>query len=668
VPLIEQQGHLEKVSAHWFENEGVAYVFFSVAEDPELLQRSYWQMRYTLRTAAGGTELHDWARIDFNAGVHEHAVVPCGFHRLCGSYSFKTALPLDTFSLRLDYDPESTLFLEQDAASVQAHAKGTDWTQHSALLFGVFDRQNQHVQARVHHNFGDPSSDEIPQYGMKRRFRVRDPGLHDAADEDVAAAIPTNSDFLFDSTLCTAAPAGAVVADFSGESTWMPDAFATETAESGVCFTADLLDKAGATLYTGSAFARKNPELANSSYTFETPLKDATKLPIVLRYCEDDPQFGKVTDATFFDYQRYITNVPDRPVDLCFKVGAETEFKDAFQRQLAARLTEAKAKNEGAHDFVFVIIFHQDLSTEFRKFHQIIAESLAALIDGESANVTPRLVGAFVYDSRVDFRPTAAQRKGIIWCPQELPTGLDPARFAQPDGLSDNCLVTPTAKLDLTVINFVTPLGPFPTLKNYQDYVKKYGDRGTSHAPHLNFSSVPTGPNTRQETGETVTFFDGERLVVNPGEIVRLCLDRGQPEMLPDLRFRVLGTPDSEPSLKISEVAALWQAGTTEATEYQLGVAWEFPFVGREDYEATLSGNVVAVIPFQKSSTTYEQLGNAKWLREKWPVGDSLEICHRFCGHPYFDEGGVYQIHAAWKERSDFNCPAAVYPKIEGAA
>ncbi len=663
VPLTEQQGYLDAVSAHWFENEGVAYVFFSVSEDTGLLEQSHWEMRYALKTATGGTEKHDWAKVDFSAGVHLHEVRGCGYHQLCGSYSFPSALPLDSLSIKLFYNPESTLFLQMEAA-VQAHAKGNDWKQHSALLFGVFDEANERVETRVHHNFGNPSSDEVPRYGMTRRFRVREPGLANPTIDQMATATLTGSDFLFAPDFCPPAPAGAVTSEFAGEQAWMPNKFGTEGGETGVCFTADFLDKKGATLFTGAAFARKNPELGPSSYTFETPLKLATKIPIVLRYCPDDPQYPRVTDAAFFDYQRFITNVNGRPVDLCFKVGAEDDFKARFDKELATRLAAAKIANGDARDFVFMIVFHQDFSVEFHKFHQIIAESLAAEIDGELNNVSPRLVGAFVYDARTNFRPTAAQRKGIIWCPQELPDGLNPATFAQPDALSDNCLVTPTAKLDLTVINFVTPLGPFPTLANYKDYVKKYGDRGLAHAPSLSFRSVPAGENTRQEADDKVTFFDGERLVLGEGQVIRLCLDKGDPSMLPALRFRLGDMPDSQPSLTIEEAAALWLSDSAPG-EYRVGIAWEFPFVGRVDYEATLSGNIVAVIPFQKSAKAYDQLGDPKWTRDKWPIGDSLQICHRFCGHPYFDEGGVYQIHTAWKTRDGLDCPAVIYPKFE---
>ena len=33
-----------------------------------------------------------------------------------------------------------------------------------------------------------------------------------------------------------------------------------------------------------------------------------------------------------------------------------------------------------------------------------------------------------------------------------------------------------------------------------------------------------------------------------------------------------------------------------------------------------------------------------KWSRKEWKVGPLLQKCVRYCDHPAFDEGGVYQL------------------------
>ncbi len=665
VPLIEQQGSFTAANAHWFGNENVAYVFFSVAEDPALLEQAFWEMRYTLKTPAGGTEIHDWARIDFAAGVHEHSVESCGARRICGSYSFVTDKPLDSMTVRVNYNPDASLFLELEA-SVQAHPAGTDASAHSAFLYGVWDVTNEHVQTRVHHNFGAPGDAEILRYGMRRRFRIREPALVATTADEIQTARAQGSDFLFTPAFCAPAAAGAVSAEFVGEKSWLPPRFDPAGGERGVCFTGEFLDKKGARLFLGSGYAQKNPELGPSSYTFLTPLRKAIEMPIVLRYCQDDPQADQVTDADFFTYQKYILGLPDRPVDLCFRVGKEAEFKTAFETLMVERLTLVKQESSDGRDFVFVVLFHQNLSKEFRRFHQIIAESLSAQIASEAANVSPRLVGGFVYDSRTDFRPTAAQRKLLLWCPQAItPEELifDP----QPAGLNENCSVTPTTNLDLTVINFITPMGAFPSLADYQKYVDKYGDRGLAKNPSVGFSSVPTGANTRQEAGKQVTFHDGERLVLSDGQVIRLCLDKGGAEILGNLRFRLDDMPAEQESFTIVEAAALWMSDSA-AGEYRVGTAWDFPYIGAVSYTSALTGNVVSVIPFQRSFKNREALGDPKWGIDRWNIGDYMQVCRRFCDHPFFDEGGTYQIHAPWKEKEGASCPAAIHPTFDAAS
>src|SRR5690606_29786003 len=187
----------------------------------------------------------------------------------------------------------------------------------------------------------------------------------------------------------------------------------------------------------------------------------------------------------FLDYQRFILGMKNSAPDVCLDFNDLEGFEQDLDTYFTNALNYALANNEKGQDVIFVIAYHQILSSEFFNFHQKIAARLTTLIASHAERVSPRLVGAIVYDTGVKFRPTAAQRQNMIWCPQELDPVLVAAGMA--DVGSENCISTPAAELDLEVINFVASLGPFPSLDNYLNYIEDFGDRGLAGNPRLEF-------------------------------------------------------------------------------------------------------------------------------------------------------------------------------------
>ena len=667
VPLEPDTGRIDFGVAHWFANEQVAYVFFSLSERQARLIDPVWQLSWTGTNAAGGVTVHPYTAIDFSQGVYEHSATACGPDRICASYSFPSDGPLTQASLRFLYDKNSPLALELPL-SISNHAAGLGADSQSALVYGVFDEANQHVQIRVHNNFGTPEDSQIAAFGMRRRFRITHAALQDVDQATLEQAKDTSgTPLLFPAPFCDPESTGGdgdqIISDGEG---WLAESFDKADSAGGVCFTSQLLDKHGAPLPSGklAGYGRRNPEIRDApSLTLTTPLKETVQLPLAVEICPDDPAAGAMVDPAFLKYQEYILGFGDRPADICFHIGDETGFATDFATLAAKRLASAKASATDDRDFMFIVLLHEAFSSEFRAVQSAIAESLYALADDEAKKVSPRLVGALVYAGSTLYQPTALQKRYVLWCPQDL---ADEVLQGSSPLANQNCTTSKASSLDLQVINFVAPLGPFPSLSHYQQYVSDFGDTGLAHSPKLRFLSVPAGVSTVTEQEDTVTYFDNERYVIGPGEAARICRDRADLD-LASFRIRPTAQDAGIPGLKIDEINKLWLSDDA-AGEYKLGIAWEYPFWGGVSYTGALSGKVMSIVPFQKSFKSYETLGDPKWSTTSWDFGRYVQHCYRYCDHPFFDAAGTYQAQTGWRSYDGLTCPVSTYPKWPGGA
>jgi hypothetical protein len=440
---------------------------------------------------------------------------------------------------------------------------------------------------------------------------------------------------------------------------WFAASLSVADAANGACFAADFLDKEGAPILAGvQGFARRNPEIRSADVRVNTPLTAARQLPVFVRVCESDPFAGSLVDQEFLEYQSKVLAMDGRAIDVCFRNGGEATFRAEVASHLTSRLLTARAE-PATSDMIFVILLHENFSVEFLTMQGIVAEELSRLIQEDRTKTSPRLVGGFVYAGSTGFSPTAAQSQLLLWCPQELDRSvLDPINAPLADL---NCTILPAAKLDLRFINFVTPLGPLPALQQYKDYVKRYGETGIARRPQLSFSSVPTGPNTIQEDETSVTYFDGERFVINTGEYARFCADKLTPD-INSFRFRTPDLPVDIAGLDPFTISRVWLTDDAP-NSYRIGLSWEYPFVGRLTYTSAISGQVVSIVPFQRSFRSYEILGDEKWNRASWDLGSLTEICRAYCDHPFFDEHGTYQATRSWLTAAPLECPRSVYPE-----
>ncbi len=661
VPLRESAGSISHGSIHWFENEKTAFLFFAVNELPERLIDPTFEFSWSEQTPGGGVVARELAEIDLLQAVHQHRFVPCAQGIVCGSFSFKADNPLVDAFFQFRYDRSSPLALTANLSPTN-HQAGNTMSAYSALVYGIFDDKNSFTNVRVHHNFGSPSNEEVLSYGMTRKFEVSEPVLFAPEPELIDMhRVEVESALMFPATFCPTVTDSTSILE--GESKWLGTKLNPETGIRGACFNLNYLDRNDKPLLNAmvSSYAFRNPEVMDSSLTFTTPLKPVNEIPVLVKICSDEPSAGSMTDSDFLNYQRFIMGMVNRPEDLCFRIGKESEFKQAFETHIANRLVSAKATNTTGGDFMFLILLHEKFSPEFISLQGQIADALTTIAKTEEANVSPRLVGSFVYSGSTNFSPTASQRKFLTWCPQELLAGM----FIPGLG-SQNCLTMKAQDLDLQVINFVQPLGAFPSLQNYTDYVKEYGDKGLARSPDLKFSSPQLTVNSQVEKSTNVTFFDAERFSLINGEYAKVCGDRLDRAVM-SFFVRSPDQPASVPSIPLYDMNAEWLSDDADG-EYRIGIEWEFPYWGGVNYNSALTGKVVAVVPFQQSFKSFEQLGDPKWVTDSWKFGKYVQKCSKYCENPVFDEVGVYQPSNLWRFSFDDRCSIPLPPVYsEGA-
>ncbi|MBP6218319.1 MAG: hypothetical protein KA436_07015 [Oligoflexales bacterium] len=667
--LTQNYGYLDSVYAHWFENEKTAYLFFELHETDQAFLDPVFELAFSEQVLPAGRKEHDFKVIDFSQGVHEHTWQVCAPKTYCGSISWPQTTKIDRVKLRFRYDRSSPLALDTEIIPSAHFVSELGNDSFSAIPFGVFDSKNQHIQVRIHHNFGVPSHDWILKSGMKKKFAYRNPQLiqKESLLTEVRSFMDSHNGFPFPAKFCPSLSSGTQLIANRHE-WWLPDEFSSsDNDDLGACLDVDFMDKNQNVFFSQPAYAMRNPIVGtDAQFSFPTPLRDLTQIPILIEACSDVPGSESLRSEDFLSYQKYILGVTERSVDVCFRIHNTPDFKDRLKNHLVTRLSTAKSQG-GNQDFIFVVIFNERLSLEFFDVHAAIAEAITNLASGERENVSPRLVGGFVYGSTSSFAPTQAQTKYVLWCPQtEQEDRQDPLNR---DLTKSNCTTLKTPELKILGINFILPMGPLPDLETYEDYVKRHGDKGLAKNPQLRLVSVPSNTNTRIEKEQQVSYLDAQRITIAPHEYIKVCSQKPEASrILPALRFQSSAHTELD-GLSIFEIESLWTSDE-DAAEYRIGIQWEYPFMGGISYKSDLQigiGPIVSPIPFVRSQQNYKEIGDQKWQTQVWPLGQFLWKCQKYCDHPYFDEAGTYQLTKAWRaENFSGNCPELKIPSWNG--
>ena len=155
------------------------------------------------------------------------------------------------------------------------------------------------------------------------------------------------------------------------------------------------------------------------------------------------------------------------------------------------------------------------------------------------------------------------------------------------------------------------------------------------------------------------TFFNDEVLTLSPGESFSFCSpsDHGEAPVV----FRSASSPD--PQL-LSQLPATRAA--TGDTQFELGLAWDFPYLLRLRYQTSFAGAATALnvtVPFGIASQTEAYQGTQEWLNGDFPLNDELLRCARFCDHPTFDSAGVYDVNQLFNATYLETCYRPLFPR-----
>jgi len=655
VPIFGVAAGFTLADASWFAEEQTLFVFYQVEAEQGLGDPSVVEVTY--RTDEG---LVDWTSISDLPTVHTHREVDCGAKSMCGSTSLSVPLEPREVGVRLRYHRDGELALDADTV-FNVVGFGPPHSHRSLLVYGVFDESNEAIQWRGRHQFPTLRNQRAERLGLRRNVTVRDQRF------GTIRAEPEGNPYAY----------GVTCPEYFA-ATELPEVFTNARAvfneddlppqASGarmVCAQATVIDALGE--FTTAAVARKNPEVRSAFPLLRSPIRNATPIPFFLGPCEDkiSPRHKKM--------QRQRLQMDGVPVT-CIDDWDQVGFVDT----LAVTFRDAvEAERPAGRDMVLVIALHQDeLGVS-----EVVEEALAQVVPLERHRTTPRLAGAFVFDStsygltRSDLAPVT------LWCPAEI------SLTDIPDASARSCAALP----DDTTID----LGPFtfgglpilPSRDQYLEFVDDFSENQAGEVTALSFLAPEFSTlSDSVDLGEfgVVTFLNGESFGADAGDAFSYCADGElqpfvvrSPLMQGNIASAILmqacayGLVPPElceaPALGLLPIEFLpdWHNVFGESS-YEVGLFWEFPFLLRLEYQAVLAGAVSALgfsVPFGISNPDESYYGTELWLEDTFSLASLLTQCVRFCDNPTFDSAGVYHIQDDFRSTYTQSCYLPDYPE-----
>lgn len=621
VPIEDVGARFVIADATWFEAEETLFVFYHVEADQGLSSASEIELSFRTDDVA-----QPYAPLESLPAVHEHLAVRCGPRTLCGSYSTPVSLPPRDVGLQLRYHRDGELTREA-AVALHIVAAGAPHDSRSAVVYGVLTEDNTQVQWRLRHQFPGIRNEHAEALGLRRHFEIDDVQYGSVADArdrfltnpygyGLVPSCPT--DFTPHATSALVTDERAIFDD-------TPLPVESSTA-AHVCARATVTDARGA--FETAAFAQKNPEVRDAFPALQTPVRDNVFVRFFLEECSAN------TSALHraMQMQRLFMSEDD--------VHCVDDFATPdFASRLATTLSDAiDARRAGGRDMLLLLALHR--TDDNVALARAVEDALALVVPAESAHTTPRLSGAFVFDSGPYRMGSPDVARLVLWCPAP---GASDDLDVIPDASARLCALQPAMPLELGDLS-LSSLPILPSLAQFETFVERYGPGQTGRMTDLH-ARAPT----RTATSENVpvgdfgvaTFFNNEAITANPGDAFSYCASEDTGLVV----ARVEGVPELIPLSLLGEVQALFAL-----PRYELGLFWDFPYLLHLEYQSTaaaavdLPEEVPFVAAFGINSPAEQYLGGYQWEAEAFEVGDALTQCTRFCDHPTFDSAGVYNV------------------------
>lgn len=636
VPLYSVGAVFIQADAAWFDEEDTLFLFWQVDAEQGLGDPSVIEIRY-----ATDDERLDWTPIEALSPVHTHLPVDCGVTSLCGSTSLHVPIEPREVAIRLRYHRDGELAL--DAPTVfNVVGPGADHAHRSLVVYGVFDATNQYIQWRSRNQFPTVRNERATELGLRRQFTIRDQryGVWDPAPEKnpygYGRACPETS---------TAANLSQIVT--SERAIFHPDPLPlAASSAAAVCAVSVVTDALGE--FEAEALALKNPEVRSAFPVLESPVEDATPIPFFLAPCDRTIS----DDHEKMQRQRlFLEGVP---------VTCTEDWEDpAFVDRLVVAFRDAiETERPAGRDMVLTIAVNRD---EYQ-VAEAVEDALVQVLPGERGRASPRVAGAFVFDSVARGLDLPDLSATTLWCPSTIP--LDEI----PDASAVSCATMPDIPdLELGPFSFGA-LPILPTRPDYLDFIDTYSKAQAGEVLELKLLA-PEFPTTSEhfDLGEfgVVTFLNGEVFDADNDDAFSFCATEDAQRFV--VRSDRMDSPALAQALaqacyygqvpyELCEYAGLgllpveWLPDWHELvgdSSYRLGLFWEFPFLVRMEYETVLAGAVGAMgltVPFGLASTEEAFYGTPTWTRSSFTLDPALTQCRRFCDHPTFDSAGVYHV------------------------
>lgn len=662
-PLLPVDARFDRADAAWFAEEDTLFLFYEISAAQGLGPPNDVEVRWVTDTT-----VQDWTPLSDLEPVHTHRPVDCGALRRCGSWSVALDAQPRRVDLRLRYHPDGALALAADTR-FNVVGPGAPHDHRSLVVYGVFDGENRHVQWRGRHQFPTLRNEEATALGLRRWFAVEPAGAGEAApasrDNPYAYGVGCPPGF---------SPAGLEGVETSDRAAFDPGRLSPAFGgQPTVCAVSRVTDARGT--FATSAWAHKNPEVEPAFPALQSPVRSAVSIPFFLGPCD------RTISEAHAEMQRQRLLLGDLRTT-CTDDWDAPDFVPRLTETLR-RAVEAERTAAGSGDLILRIALHRDEAGPARA----LEEALAALLPDERHRSTPRLAGAFVFDSLARGLDDPALEPVALWCPSTLGGGA-----AIPGASLLSCAILPDIpELDLgpLSVGLIPILAPRP---DYLDFIDQYSPRQAGKVLSLDFR-VPEFATTSDhvDLGEigVVTFLNGENIPATPADAFSFC-PKGKllpvvfrsPLLQSGLVEDIIaeGCASGEiPANVCAQVSAgvvpidalpVWHNLAGE-TGYDLGLFWNFPFLVRMEYEAVVAGAVSAFgfsVPFGIGAEDEDFLGTDAWLKQQVRLDARLLQCTRFCDHPVFGSEGVYRVRDTFRAGHANRCYEPLFPTVPGEA
>jgi hypothetical protein len=617
VPFTEVGASFSLADATWFAEEQTLFLFYRVDAQQGIGPESQVELAYST-----DVDFLNFTALSALTPVHTHLPVDCGPNSLCGSMSLKLAHQPTRVALRMVYHAGSALSVDAPAL-FNIVAPGPAYASRSLVVYGVFDETNTRVQWRSRNQFPNLRNEEAQFYGLRRSLLVEAPAygeLDFLPGDDVYAyaAAPACPDALVALNHPPLVTQQRAIFD--------PLALPIEaSASGGVCARSTVTDAQGT--FIAPAWARKNPDAKPPFPSLHSPIKENAVVGLLLRPCLQDIS----EEHRAMQQQRLL--LPDGAEE-CIDDWQTAGFVDRLVSLLRARIDAARPNGK---DMVLSLALHHADSTG--RLAAALEAALQQVLPFERDRPSPRVSGAFVFDSVAHDLKTGNLKDLVLWCPANLPdAGSDLNSF--PSVASHTCPLLPeTPDVALGPVKFnILPI--LPTRAQYLNFIAKYSVAQAGSMTELHFLAperTTISQNVLLGDFGVVTFFDNEQFSAAPTDTFSFCASKDSSQVA--FRSAAVPTPNF--------LSALPDAHAQDPQPaYELGLGWDFPFLLRLKYQSTLGADLTVFslsVPFGIGSEKNDTYGASLWAQSSFDLSTALLKCTRFCDHPTFNDQ-VYAV------------------------